>query len=83
MKKFYKKIRIALMTFAFGLATVFIFQGSLESEIEIELPQFQSEQVIFIEPVRGVCIISPGGHGDVSEIEIWKENCLPEINIAK
>ncbi len=45
MKRFYSQSRIMLMTFALGLAIVFMSNGSLQfsDEILVNLPQTESE----------------------------------------
>lgn len=50
MKRFYLKSRIALMTFALGLASVFVFNGSLKfpDEIQVNLPEVESESPIIV-----------------------------------
>ena len=52
MKRFYSKFRIGLITFAFGLASVFVLNGSLQSsdEIPVNLPEIHSESPIIIFP---------------------------------
>lgn len=81
MKRFYIRFRIMLMTLAFGLASVFMFNGSLKEsdEIKVELPKVQSDPVIFITPKKRICMPFGGGsHGSPSQefIEEWKLNCL-------
>ncbi|HXG83512.1 MAG TPA: hypothetical protein VNI84_05725 [Pyrinomonadaceae bacterium] len=50
MKRFYTRFRIMLMTFALGLASVFMSNGSLNysNEIIVELPKSQSESPIIV-----------------------------------
>ncbi len=45
MKRFYLKFRIGLMTFAFGLASVFMINGSLQvsDEVYVDLPKVHYE----------------------------------------
>ena len=52
MKRFYSKFRIGLITFAFGLAGVFMFNGSLQSsdEISVNLPKTESGEIIVVMP---------------------------------
>ncbi len=52
MKRYYSKFRIMLMTFALGLASVFIFNGSLNfsDEIYVNLPKTEYGEVIVIFP---------------------------------
>ncbi len=54
MKRFYFKLRIMLMTFVVGLASVFLFNGTLRysNEISVDLPEFQSESPIIIFPIE-------------------------------
>lgn len=47
MKSFYSKFRIALMTLAIGLASVWFFKGILiTSDISVELPKIKSNSSI-------------------------------------
>lgn len=50
MKRFYSKFRIGLITFAFGLASVFMLSGSLQSsdEIPVNLPKSVSDEIIVV-----------------------------------
>ncbi len=50
MKRFYSRFRIMLMTFALGLASVFVFNGSLKysDEVSVNLPQAESSSVFEI-----------------------------------
>ena len=50
MKRFYLKVRIGLMTFALGLASVFVINGSLQflDEVTVNLPETESGEVIVI-----------------------------------
>lgn len=50
MKRFYLQFRIMLLTFAFGLAGVFLLNGSLKNsnEVSINLPQVKSSSVFEI-----------------------------------
>ena len=52
MKRFYSQFRISLITFAFGLASVFVFDGSLKlaDEVLVDLPSVQSESPIIVFP---------------------------------
>ncbi len=54
MKRFYSQFRIMLMTFAFGLASVFVFNDSLKfsNEISVNLPKvdFEPQTIIFSLP---------------------------------
>lgn len=46
MKRFYSKFRIALITFALGLAIVFMFQAALYSdEASVDLPHANSGEI--------------------------------------
>jgi hypothetical protein len=69
------------MAFVFGLASVYLFNGSLNStdEIRVNLPTAQSDSVIFIKPKKSICILPSGGHGIPNTKEFiaeWKSNCL-------
>ncbi len=57
MKRFYSRFRILLMTFAFGLASVFVFNGSLKlaDEVPVGLPSVQSESPIIVFPTDESC----------------------------
>ncbi|MDQ6787667.1 MAG: hypothetical protein M3033_12740 [Acidobacteriota bacterium] len=57
MKRFYSQSRIMLMTFAVGLASVFVFNGSLEfsDEVPVVLPKSQSKSPIIIFPTDERC----------------------------
>jgi hypothetical protein len=50
MKRFYSKFRIGLITFAFGLASVFTINGSLQfsDEIPVNLPKTESSSIFEI-----------------------------------
>lgn len=54
MNKYYFRFRIMLMTFTLGLASVFVFNGSLKfsDEIPVNLPKvkFESSTMIFCLP---------------------------------
>jgi hypothetical protein len=54
MKKFYSKFRVGLMTFAIGLASVFVLNGSLKfsEEIPVNLPKvkFEPSTIFFLLP---------------------------------
>ena len=52
MKRIYSKFRIGLMTFALGLASVFMINGSLQfsDEASINLPETNSKSVILVYP---------------------------------
>jgi hypothetical protein len=52
MKKFYSKFRIALMTFALGLASVFVMNGSLQfsDEVQVNLPKTKSGEILIVYP---------------------------------
>lgn len=67
MKQFYAKFRIMLLTCAFGLASVFVLQGSLHSnDIEVDLPKTESESVFVVFPKKKVCMPFPGGSHDTT-----------------
>ncbi len=63
MKKLYFRFRILLMTFALGLASVFMFDGSLKSsnEIPVNLPKVQSESPIIVFPKEAGLILNSVG----------------------
>ena len=52
MKRFYSQFRVMLLTFAFGLASVFILNGSLKfsEEVPVNLPKIESEFPIIVLP---------------------------------
>ena len=52
MKRIYSKFRICLMTFALGLASVFILNGSLQfsDEVPVNLPKTESGDVQIVFP---------------------------------
>jgi hypothetical protein len=52
MKSFYSKFRIALMTLAIGLASVWFFKGMNEGffDVSVDLPKVQSENVLIVFP---------------------------------
>lgn len=54
MKKFYFRFQTMLLTFAFGLAGVNLFQHMAIStdEIKMELPVVQTNSMIFVVPVE-------------------------------
>jgi len=70
------------MTFALGLASVFVSNDSLEfsDENSIDLPKTKSDSVIFITPRKHICM--PFGGGSHSSgpsqgfIEERRLNCL-------
>ena len=70
------------MTFALGLASVFMFEGSLYSdEIYVDLPEVKSDSVIFVIPKKEICIPYVGGsHYVVTKefVKEWELNCLPK-----
>lgn len=82
MKRFYAKFRIALMTFALGLASVFVMNGSLRfsDEVSVNLPEVQSNSIIFVIPKKGICAERlSGSHAGFTK-EFWSEwelHCLP------
>lgn len=49
---FYSKFRIGLMTFALGLASVFMMNGSIQisDDIPVMLPKIQTESPIIVFP---------------------------------
>lgn len=52
MKRLYLKIRISLLTFAFGLASFWFFDGAINglNEIPVNLPKAESEKVLVVFP---------------------------------
>jgi len=69
-----------LMTFAVGLASVFVSNGSLETsdEVFVDLPKVHSDSVILITPKKRICMIYGGSHWSPSQefIKEWELNCL-------
>jgi hypothetical protein len=65
MKRFYSKFKILLMTFVFGLASVFVWNGSLtkENKIFVQLPQTESDSVFYINTKRNWQGFEVVGHG--------------------
>ena len=83
MKGFYAKFRIMLITFALGLASVFMMNGSLQfsDEVYVNLPKVKSDSIIFVIPKKRICIFGgAGSHWSPSQeyIDEWKANCLRE-----
>jgi len=75
-----------LLAFTIGLASVFMSNGSLKfsDEIFVDLPQIQSDSVIFITPKKHICMPFGGGsHANPSQefIEEWKLNCLEDKTV--
>ena len=54
MKKLYFRFRVLMMTFALGLASVFMFNGSLQfsDEIYVNSPHIQSETPLIVIPTE-------------------------------
>ena len=52
MRRFYSKFRITLLTFTFGLASVWMFNGLKSKEISVELPQVQSKSPIMFFKIK-------------------------------
>lgn len=77
MKRFYFQFRILLMTFAFGLASIFLLNGSLKysDEISVNLPQVKSSSVFEIitkENWKGYQFVGQGcGGTNKYEVETW------------
>ena len=68
MKRFYSQFRITLMTFVFGLASVFVFNSSLKysDDVSIELTQFHSESPVFLfKVVEPPSSFYSGGSGEL------------------
>ncbi len=67
MKRFYSQFRIMLITFALGLASVFVFNGSLQlsDEVTVQLPKTESksENVLIVFPLCRSEMPRGGGSG--------------------
>ena len=65
MRKFYPKFRISLATFALGLASVFMINGSLQfsDEIPVNLPKAESGEIIVVLPETSCQMFGYGGGG--------------------
>jgi hypothetical protein len=52
MKRFYLRFRITLMTFALGLASVFVFSGTLQNsdETPVDLPKTETAKTLVVFP---------------------------------
>lgn len=63
--KLYKRFRIILLTFALGLASVFVFNGSLKTSIEIyvDVPKTETGEVIVVFPKCRFQMPFSGGSG--------------------
>ena len=62
-----------LLTFALGLASVFMIDGSLNNsgEIQVDLPTVHSDSIIVITPKIKKCIPTGGGsHFSYSDIKV-------------
>ena len=65
MRRFYSKFRIGLMTFALGLASVFMMNDSFQfsNQVYVNLPKTKSENVLIVFPLcRSEMPYSVGGH---------------------
>ncbi len=83
MKRFYSKFRIGLMTFALGLASVFISDGSLYSDkIYVDLPKTNSGEIIIIFPRYGE-LPSTGAGGSGQRRIIIESKSLKNKNKIK
>ncbi|HXH69954.1 MAG TPA: hypothetical protein VNI60_06350 [Pyrinomonadaceae bacterium] len=77
MKRFYSQFRIMLMTFALGLASVFLSNGSLKysDEVSVNLPRVKSSSVFEIitkENWKGYQFVGQGcGGTNQYEGETW------------
>lgn len=68
--KQYQKLRIMLITFALGLASVFMFDRLSETpdEIKVNLPRIETESAIILYPIKKEFIeIRGGGGGETVE----------------
>lgn len=65
MKRLYLKFKISLLTFAFGLASVFLLNGSLKfsDEVYVNLPKVESSSVIEVITKENRKGFEPVGHG--------------------
>jgi hypothetical protein len=87
MRRFYFRFRIGLLTLTLGLASVYIFKSS--NEIEVNLPEFQSDTVIFVTPKRRLCMPGGGGSHQISHskefihelVKEWRAECLEKKSI--
>ncbi len=77
MKKIYYSFRIMLMTFALGLASVFILNGSLEfsDETPVNLPKVKSDSpiIIFSREERFIPDAGGGGSGGKDYVDVKPE----------
>lgn len=74
------------MTLSLGLASVFMINGSLyyPDEIQVNLPQVQSEEVFFIVPKKRICMRLGVGYVVEYSEEVVKEikaECLEKKSI--
>jgi hypothetical protein len=86
MNKYYFRFRILLMTFALGLASVFVFNGSLQSssEVFVNLPKVKSESSFIIIPIENKNIdFGSYGCGYLLPIENHKKKRLKIENHKK
>jgi len=67
MKRFYSQFRVMLLTFAFGLACFYFFDGIINGLIEpiVVLPKVKSEEIIVVYP-KYKCEIPHDGAGHPS-----------------
>ncbi|CAN5332653.1 hypothetical protein BH20ACI1_BH20ACI1_14090 [soil metagenome] len=85
MKRYYSKFRIMLMTFALGLASVFMLNGSLQfsDEVLINLPETKSENVLIVFPLcRSEMPYAVGGH-DWMPPPDWIRKIKTESEVCK
>lgn len=77
MKRFYFQFRIMLITFAFGLACFYFFDGVINGVIEplVDLPKVKSEEILVVYP-KYKCEVPHNGAGHPS-LDILKAhyNC--------
>ena len=85
MKRFYSKFRIALMTFALGLASFWMFDGLMSGLIEtpVDLPKVKTDNVIVIFPRYSKempFLPCCGGNGGLNDKTVAKakKNSTPE-----
>lgn len=65
MQRFYSKFRIGLMTFAFGLASVYMVDSlQFSDEVPVDLPQIQSIAPLIVYPETDK-FFYPGGGGHI------------------
>ena len=59
----YRHIRMALTTFAFGLAAFsFCNWFNDPQDLSVDLPKVESDTIILVTPIRGECVPPSGSH---------------------